>query len=435
MPTDDQPEGARALDDPGVRRTLRLAIAVTVAAAWAFGINYSYSFLAVVLTSGLMTTPMPAPSLRLAVQVLAKVYVWLLVGLGLVLPVQHMPLLGLALVALMIFAVFYLDAQGRLTPLDNSFMMLAVLVVGMSGASIDASIAMAKGVAKSVPVIFPAAWIAYAILPGPIIDRMPRKAAMPGDAVDHALHALRPALVAMPIVVFLLASDHTSTYLATAMKGAQVAEQATLARSKAFAADLNFATIVGATVGLVVYWLLKLWPSLMWYLLLIALSMLLFGWRMSRGPGGVAPDSYRWGYAGLTSLTLLGPVLLKDDFTSDDPDARFYIRIFQFLAVTVFASLVLHLFDRFREWNASRRTRRRKTPCESADEWMETGEVIRARTEGDRLTQLPRLCESDRPFCRDGPPAADRPDREGVQRIERRNSRSGWYALSMFIRP
>lgn len=349
------PPAKRTLDDPGVRRMLRLAIAVTVAGAWAYGINWDWSFMAVALTVGLMITPMPAPSLRLAIEVLAKLYFWLLLGLGLVLPVQHMPVLGVALVALVIFAVFYYDAQGKLTPLDSTLMMVAVLVVGMSGASIDTSIALAKGVAKGAPVMFVAGWIAYAILPAPVIDRVPRKPAMEGGAVDRALFALGPVLVVLPILIFLLASDNTARYLTIAMKGMQVAEQANLERSRAYSADLNFATIVGAAAGLVVYWLLKLWPSLFWYLLLVALSMLVFGWRMSRGPRGVAPDSYRWGYAGSTSIILLAPVLLKDDFTSDDPEARFYIRVFEFLAVTAYASAVLYLFDGVRKWAAARR--------------------------------------------------------------------------------
>jgi len=328
---------------------------VTLAAAWAFGISLPFGYLPVVLTASLMMTPMPAPTLRLAVEVLAKLYFWLLVGLVLVLPVQHMAVLGLALVALVMFVVFYVDAQGKLTMLDSALMMVAVLVVLMSGTSVDTSIAMAKGVAKGAPLMFVAAWIAYAILPASVIDRMPRKPALEGDAVDRALIALRPILVVMPILVFLLSSDNASRYLAVAMKAVQVAEQANVERSRAYSADINFATIVGAAAGLVVYSLLRIWPSLFWYLLLIALSMLLFGWRMSLGPRGVAPDSYRWGYAGVTSLTLLGPVLLKDDFTSDDPDTRFYLRVLAFLAVTAYASAVLYLFDGVREWVAARR--------------------------------------------------------------------------------
>lgn len=355
MPTSGLPGGARALDDPGVRRTLRFAIAVTVAAAWAYGINWDWSFLAVTLTVGFMITPMPAPSLRLAIEVLAKLYFWVLVGLGLVLPVQHMPVLGVALVALVTFVVFYFDAQGAMTSLDSTLMMVAVLEVGMSGASIDTAIGMAKAVAKAAPVMFVAGWIAYAILPAPLIDRMPKKPAVAGGAVDCALFALRPVLVVTPILVFLLASDNTARYLTVAMKGFQVADQASLERSRAYSADINVATIVGATAGLVVYSLLKIWPSLFWYLLLIALSMLVFGWRMTRGPRGVAPDWYRWGYAALTSITLLGPVLLKDDFSSDDPNTRFYLRVFEFLAVTAFASAVLYMFDGVREWVAARR--------------------------------------------------------------------------------
>ena len=42
-----------------------------------------------------------------------------------------------------------------------------------------------------------------------------------------------------------------------------------------YSADINSATIVGAADGLVVYSLRKVWPNLFWYLLPIALSMLI----------------------------------------------------------------------------------------------------------------------------------------------------------------
>lgn len=345
----------RSLDDPGVRRTLRFAIGVTLTTAYAYYVDWSYNFIAVLMVAGVLSSPVPAPSLRFAVTFLLKLYLWLLAGLFLILPMQHLPVLGIALIALIVFVFHYGEALGKASPVGGTIVLLAaVLVPTLSGASIDASIQFAKGVAKAGLVAFPATWVAFAILPEKLFDSMPNLPPLEGDAVDRALYALTAVIVVVLAVVMVLSSMNTATYVAVVVKVAQIVEQRSVERGRAYAFDLIFATVVGCAAGVVVWWLLKLWPSLFWYVLLTALFSLLFGWKFTRGPGGIHPHAYRWTYAFTTLLILIAPDLLKNDFTSDDPETRFYVRIVLFIAGTVFATAILYLMEGFRERRAAR---------------------------------------------------------------------------------
>lgn len=345
----------RTLDNPGVRRMLRFAIGVTLATAYAYYVDWSYNFLAVIVVAGLLSAPLPAPSLRFALTFLPKYYFALLAGLFLILPVQHLPALGIALIALIIFLFHYAEALGKVGPLDGTMVLLgAVILPAMSGVSIDASIAFAKGFAKAGLLVFPVGWIAFAILPEKLFDRMPNIPPLRGDAVDCALYALAAVVVVVPAVVIVLSSNNTGTYLVMAMKVAQIVEQRSAERGRAFAFDMVFATLVGCAAGLVVWWLLKLWPSVFWYVLLTAMTSLFFGWRFTQGPGGIHPHAYRWVYGFMTIIILIAPDLLANDFTSDDPETRFYVRVLYFIVGTVYATAILYLIEGFREWRAAR---------------------------------------------------------------------------------
>ena len=48
------------------------------------------------------------------------------------------------------------------------------------------------------------------------------------------------------------------------------------------------------------------------------------------------------------------PGLLVNDFTSDDPEARFYVPVLNFIVGTVYATAILYLLEGFREWSAAR---------------------------------------------------------------------------------
>ena len=134
------------IDDPAVRRTLRLAIGVSLALAIGQAINWSANSITAIIVSGLLTLPLPAPSLRLALSIVAKIGVSLLVGVLLLVPSLEQPLLGLFLVAVLLFATSWLASTGKIGPLDFTLLAMGLLIIPAIGATdIHLGVAAAKG--------------------------------------------------------------------------------------------------------------------------------------------------------------------------------------------------------------------------------------------------------------------------------------------------
>jgi len=127
MPTDATAAAAipksGALDEPRVRRILRFVIAVTSATAYSCYVNWSFSFLLVALIIPLVTMPTPAPSLRFAVWTVAKLMGFIVLGLALMVPLHSHQIFGFALLGLILFVYFYLQAQGRVAGLNATFLI------------------------------------------------------------------------------------------------------------------------------------------------------------------------------------------------------------------------------------------------------------------------------------------------------------------------
>jgi len=120
---------ARSLDDPRVRRILRFVIAVTLATAYSCYVYWGFSFALPALIIPLMTMPTPAPALRFAVWTVAKVMGFILLGVVLMLPLHGHQGFGVALVGLILFVYFYLQAQGKVVSLNATFIIFGVTAV------------------------------------------------------------------------------------------------------------------------------------------------------------------------------------------------------------------------------------------------------------------------------------------------------------------
>ena len=110
--------------------------------------------------------------------------------------------------------------------------------------------------------------------------------------------------------------------------------------------DLIMATLIGATGGLVMWWLVKLWPSWFWFVLVMALFSLFFATRIfGHGPGALTPNYYRWSYGLTTLVFIVFPDALTEGFTGDDANMKFYERIVDYALVTSYSVFAVLLFD------------------------------------------------------------------------------------------
>jgi hypothetical protein len=351
MPTDAAAAAATPkagpLDEPRVRRILRFVIAVTLATAYSCYVNWSFSFLLVALIIALMTLPTPAPSLRFAVWTVAKLMGFIVLGLALMVPLHNHQIFGFALLALILFVYFHFQAEGRVAGLNATFLIIGATLVPAFGAdSMDGGVEFAKGLAQSALALFPIIWIAFAVLPDGVFPRLPNAPRIEGTSVDRAVIALRPVVVLMPLLVYMFSSENAIRYLIGYYQAAMIGQHSSRATAKALAIDLMLATVIGSTAGLVLWWTMKLWPSLLWFILTMALVSVFFATRVfSSGPRGVSPHVVRWSYGLSTLVFIVFPDALTQGFTGDDPTMKFYQRIVDYLLVTTYSVLGVLVYD------------------------------------------------------------------------------------------
>jgi hypothetical protein len=331
-----------------VRRILRFVIAVTLATAFSSYVNWTASLMLLPLVIPFMALPMQsAPSLRFAVWLVAVLIGWMWIGVALMLPLHSYQLFGFALVALIIFVTYYLQAEGKVTSLSAELVMIGVTLIPAFGQSnMDGGVEFAKGFSQAALAWFPVVWIAFAVLPGGVFPGfLPNAPRVAGTSVDRGLLALRPVLLLLPLFAYMLSSDNNIRYLIGYYQTAMIAQHASRATSRKLAGDLFMATVIGGTGGAIMWWLLKLWPSWFWFVLVMALFSLVYATRIFNASGGLKPNYYRWSYGLSTLVFVVFPAATSQGFTGDDADMKLYQRIVDYALVTSYSVFAVLLFD------------------------------------------------------------------------------------------
>ena len=232
MPTDAAVAAAapkaRALDNPRARRILRFTIGVTLATAYSTYVNWPFSFLLPALVIPFLALPIPsAPSLRYGLWITTKLIAFAGLGTVLMLPLHSHQLFGFAVVALILFVNFYLQAEGKITGLNAMIVIVGITLVPAFGEnSMDMGVEFAKGMSQCALAMFPILWIAFAAVPGGVFPGLPNAPRIEGTPADRAILALRPVLVLLPLFAYMLSSDNNIRYLIGYYQPAMIAQHA-----------------------------------------------------------------------------------------------------------------------------------------------------------------------------------------------------------------
>jgi hypothetical protein len=199
------------------------------------------------------------------------------------------------------------------------------------------------------------ALLAHLLLPDPPSLRALVQAARPPAPEPPALplavrQALRSLAMVLPIAVWFLFSSASASNMAVMIKVAAMGQEASLQGARAAARSLVLSTALGGAGAVITWELLRIWPSLTLYTLLIGIAALLFGRRIFSG-AGLQPEAATWSYGLLTLVIILAPAVLDGDFGSA-AGARFYDRLLMFLGATLYAIATLRAFEAL--WPGSR---------------------------------------------------------------------------------
>lgn len=329
-------------------RVLRLAFGTALSLWISQAVGWSISYIAPVITMFLLAMPVSRPKAKFFVVVVLAMLISVY-GSFLFLPLLlHQKAVGFLLLGLALFHAFYFSAKGGAAVVSTLITIGLALTVAVGSVSVDALLAVAGGLTAGAVVGAFIAFLSHVMIPDPPLDS---PAAAKGDApatIPLAVarrNAMRALTIVWPITLWFLVSVASASNMAVMIKVAAMAQEAANQKAGDAAKSLIMSTLIGG-IGAVITWnVLRIWPSLTLYTLLIALAGLLFGPRIFSGRG-LQPDGPTWSYAFLTMIVVLAPAVLDGDYGSS-ADARFYDRLLMFVWATLYGVGAIYLFEAF----------------------------------------------------------------------------------------
>lgn len=326
---------------PRVQRALRLGTGTALCLAASFGLGLPIPFLAPVLAVLLLASlnrPLP-----LKAGLILALAAMLTTGVGLLLiPIlRYYPITGVLLIGVSMFLAFGFGLRGG-NALIMTFMIIGLTMISSAGvAEFDLATmvigALVKGLILAVLVVAFSHWL----FPDPAnAPSPPAASALPAQEVGRV--ALRATLIVIP--AFLLALIDPASYLPIILKAVSLGQQSSTTTTRNAAHELLGSTFMGGLLA-VGFWCAL---SLFVHLWMFFLWMLLFGLLLARKLYALSPTRQTPGFwlnSLITLIILLGQSV-QDSLAGKDVYTAFAVRMGLFIALTLYALLMVHLLDR-----------------------------------------------------------------------------------------
>ncbi|MEE4173201.1 MAG: DUF2955 domain-containing protein [Xanthomonadales bacterium] len=330
-----------------VRRILRLALGTSLCLGVTQLLLASpLAFIAPLFTLMMLSLPIPAPGIRKGMVFILALLAPMVAGLALLPLLHHARWSGILLVALALFYSFLFTTRGG-NPVLGMFMTVGLTVVVTIGSvSIDVLIVLIQVIGSCAAVGMVFVWFAHALLPDPPREGGPAPKPPPPEQPPPGLaarRAFRGWIVVFPLALVFMFMSASPSYTVVMIKAASMGQQANTQDSRALGRSLLASTLWGGLGAVIIWQLLAMWPSLVFYVLLFAVTCLFFGRRIFQGPG-MHPKANEFSYALVTLLIILGPAVTTP---SGDAGAAFYTRLGLILLVGVYGTAAVAIFDRF----------------------------------------------------------------------------------------
>jgi hypothetical protein len=264
-------------------------------------------------------------------------------GLLLVPLLRHYAFAGVMLVGLMLFLAFRYGLRGG-NNLVSTFLVAGLTMVSAAGtADFPLAVTVVGALVKGLVLAVLVAALTHVLFPEPAsTGPQPSAQAMPDREAVRI--ALRAALVVMP--AYLLAITDPASYMPIIMKSVSLGRQSCTTTARSAARDLIGSTLLGGLLAIVFWFALRLFVDLwMFYL-----WMLLFGLLVGRKLYRLSPTRYSPGFwlnSLVTMIILLGQSV-QDSAAGKDVYTAFAVRMGLFVAVTIYACLMLLIFEQRR---------------------------------------------------------------------------------------
>ncbi len=326
------------------RRALRVAIGTALCLAISFALDLSIPVVAPVFIVFLLATQNRPLSFKAGLAFALVVALTTGSGLLLVPLLRHYAFAGVMLVGLMLFLAFRYGLRGG-NNLVSTFLVAGLTMISAAGtADFQLAVTVVGALVKGLLLAVLVSALTHGLFPEPVEHAA--AAYRSGHARDgQAVRiALRAALVVMP--AYLLAMTDPASYMPIIMKSVSLGRQSCTTTARSAARDLIGSTLLGGLLAIVFWFALRLFVHLWMFFL----WMLLFGLLVGRKLYGISPTRYSPGFwlnSLVTMIILLGQSV-QDSAAGKDVYTAFAVRMGLFVAVTVYACLMLLILEQRR---------------------------------------------------------------------------------------
>ncbi|MPT38702.1 MAG: DUF2955 domain-containing protein [Achromobacter sp.] len=336
MPTD----ATAPRHDPRGARALRLGVGTALCLAIGFGFDLPIPMVAPVLGVFLLASMNRPLSLKSGLALVLVVVFTTATGLLLSPLLRYYPMGGVLLIGLCLFLAFRWGLRGG-NGLASLFLIIGLTIISAAG-TIDFRLAataveaLAKGLLVAVAVLGCCHWL----FPEPADAPAPPEApVLPAPQASRM--ALRATLVVLP--AFLLALTDPLGYMPIILKSVSLGRQSCVTAAHGAARELLGSTLLGGLLAVAFWCALSLFVSLWMFFLWMLLFGLLAARKLYRLSPTRHPPSF-WLNTLVTLVILLGQSV-QDSVAGKDVYTAFAVRMGLFIAVTLYACLMLHLFE------------------------------------------------------------------------------------------
>ncbi len=322
------------------RRALRLAFGTALCLAVSFGMDLPIPIVAPVFAVYLLASihrPLPP---KAAIGLVLVVAMTTGSGLLLVPLLQYYFVGGVLMVGLCLFLAFRYGLRGG-NNLVSTFLVAGVTMISAAGtADLQLAMTVVGALAKGLLLAVLALAVSHGLFPEPPSPAKPAARPAPPQAEATRL-AWRATLVVMP--VFLLALADPSSYMPIIMKSVSLGRQSCTTSARGAARELLGSTLLGGALAILFWfalkWFVHLWMFFLW--------MLLFGLLVARKLYALSRTRYSPGFwlNSLVTLIILLGQSVQDSVAGKDVYTAFAVRMGLFVAVTLYACLMLQLLD------------------------------------------------------------------------------------------
>ena len=321
-------------------RALRIAVGTALCLAVSFALDLPIPVVSPVFAVFLLATQNQALSLKAGVAFTLVVALTTGSGLLLVPVLRYYPVAGVLLIGITLFFAFRYGLRGG-NNLVATFLVAGLTMISAAGtADFQLAVTVVGALVKGLLLAVLVSGLTHGLFPEPVSGR-PEPAVHIMSNYETSRIALRAALVVMP--AWLLAMSDPAGYMPIIMKSVSLGRQSCATTARGTARELLGSTLLGGLLAIVFWFALRffvhLWMFFLW--------MLLFGLLVGRKLYGISPNRYSpsfWLNSLVTMIILLGQSV-QDSVAGKDVYRAFAVRMGLFLAVTVYASLMLQIFE------------------------------------------------------------------------------------------